>query len=102
MSVHNSLKNFKQWVNTDLNSPKRKEVTNKIDQDLKLDSPSILKSIDGKYILIFDNIYHVHINILNIGSNTSPSLHNSKEKIMIQWDKAPTNHHSNILIYKTT
>ena len=49
MSVHNSLKNFKKWVNTDLNSPKRKEVTNKIDQDLKLDSPSILKSIDGKY-----------------------------------------------------
>ena len=49
MSVHNSLKNFKQWVNTDLDSPKRKEVTNKIDQDLKLDSPSILKSIDGKY-----------------------------------------------------
>ena len=49
MSVHNSLKNFKQWVNTDLNSPKRKEVTNKIDQDLKLDSPSILNSIDGKY-----------------------------------------------------
>ena len=49
MSVHNSLKNFKQWVNTDLDSPKRKEATNKIDQDLKLDSPSILKSIDGKY-----------------------------------------------------
>ena len=49
MTVHNSLKNFKQWVNTDLDSPKRKEVINKIDQDLKLDSPSILKSIDGKY-----------------------------------------------------
>jgi len=49
MSVHNSLKNFKQWVNTDLDSPKRKEAINKIDQDLKLDSPSILKSIDGKY-----------------------------------------------------
>ena len=49
MSVHNSLKNFKQWVNTDLNSPKRKEAINKIDEDLKLDSPSILKSIDGKY-----------------------------------------------------
>ena len=49
MSVHNSLKNFKQWVNTDLNSPKRKEITNKIDQDLKLESLSILKSIDGKY-----------------------------------------------------
>ena len=49
MSVHNSLKNFKQWVNTDLDSPKRKEVINKIDQDLNLDSPSILRSIDGKY-----------------------------------------------------
>lgn len=49
MSVHNSLKNFKHWVNTDLDSPKRKEAVNKINQDLKLDSPSILKSIDGKY-----------------------------------------------------
>lgn len=49
MSVHNSLKNFKQWVNIDLDSPKRKEVVNKIDEDLKLDSPSILNSIDGKY-----------------------------------------------------
>lgn len=50
MSVHNSLKNFEQWINTDIkNSPKRKEALKKINTDYNLDSPTILKSIDGKY-----------------------------------------------------
>lgn len=50
MSVHDSLDNFKKWVEIDVtDSPVRKNILNLIEKDSHLDSPNIIKEIDGKY-----------------------------------------------------
>lgn len=50
MTIHESLNNFKNWVEIDVtNKPTRKIVLGMIQEDNKLDSPTIMKNIDGRY-----------------------------------------------------
>jgi len=49
-TLHDNLKNFKKWVNVDIqDSPIRNRVNSLIDSDYEKDSPKILDDIDGKY-----------------------------------------------------
>lgn len=49
-SVHDKLKDFKKWVNVDIqDSPTRNKVNNLIDSDYEKDSPKILEEYRGKY-----------------------------------------------------
>ena len=50
MTIHDSLNNFENWVEIDVtNKPTRKIVLGMIQEDNKLDSPTIIKNIDGRY-----------------------------------------------------
>ena len=50
MSVHESLDNFKKWVEIDVtNSPIKNKILNIIQDDNSMDSPTIMSNIDGKY-----------------------------------------------------
>lgn len=49
-SVHNKLKDFRKWVNVDIQDEyTRYKVNELIDSDMEKDSPTILSQIKGKY-----------------------------------------------------
>ena len=81
MTVHENLDNFKQWVEIDVKEQStRKIILDMITVDSLLDSPTIMKNINGRY-----SPYRKHISKLGNTQLNVLESHNSfaKKAIML-------------------